>query len=47
MWDLDGVGGGAGGAGGEEVRRARGGVGDVILVVGAVEVDAVPASEGC
>ena len=44
LGDLDGVGGGAGAA---RLEGAGRGVGNVALVVGAVEVDAVPASERC
>lgn len=44
LGDLDGVGRRASGAGREEVGGAGGGIGNMILMVGAVEVDAVPAS---
>jgi hypothetical protein len=46
LGNLDRVSRGAGRAGGEEVCGARGGVCDVVLVVGAVEIDAIPASAG-
>ena len=44
LGNADGVGGGAGTAQAEEVGGTGGRVGDVVLVVGAVEVLAVPAA---
>lgn len=46
LGNLDGVCGRAV-AGGEEGRGAGGGICDVILVVGAVEILAVPAAVSC
>jgi hypothetical protein len=46
LGNLDRVSRGAGGSGSEEVCGSGGRVSDVVLVVGAVEVDAVPASTG-